>query len=238
MDDWVFQNIKVIAFDADDTLWENEPYFQDAQREFGEIVRQWIHPDDVVTEHYKTEIRNIPIYGYGIKGFTLSLIETAMHLSDERITAKQIKSIIEIGKRMHNHPVNLIDEVEEVLQTLSNNFRLIVATKGDLLDQERKLQRSKLEKYFHHVEIMSDKTEAHYQSLLDHLDIPINEFLMIGNSLKSDIVPVLNLGGMAIHIPFHIDWVHENVDTFDPKNARFTKCSKLSDICKLLKNKT
>ena len=224
----------MIAFDADDTLWVNEPIFKKAHEDFAGIVSEWIKPDDIEAELYKTEIRNIPIYGFGIKGFTLSMVETAMRMSHGQISTDQISRIINIGKGMHNHPVDLLPEVENTLEALSGNYRLIVATKGDLLEQQRKLKRSNLEKYFHHVEVMSDKTQEQYQRLIKHLDIDPGSFLMIGNSIRSDILPVLEIGGYAIHVPYYLSWIHEQVDDFDANRPRFMECERLSDIVRHL----
>ena len=226
----MFRNIKVIAFDADDTLWVNEPIFKKAHEDFAEIVCEWIKSNDIEAELYKTEIQNIPIYGFGIKGFTLSMIETSIRVSHGQINTDQISKIINIGKEMHNHPVELLPEVENTLKTLSGDYRLIVATKGDLLEQQRKLKRSNLEKYFHHVEVMSDKTPAQYQRLIKHLDIAPESFLMIGNSIRSDILPALDIGGYAIHVPYYLSWIHEQVDDFDTNRPRFMECERLSDI--------
>ena len=230
----MFRNIKVIAFDADDTLWVNEPIFKKAHRDFAEIVSQWIGFEEIPDELYKTEIRNIPLYGFGIKGFILSMIETSMRVSNREVSAVQIGEIIEIGKGMQKHPVELLPEVEETLQALNARYRLIVATKGDLIEQQRKLKESKLEKYFHHVEVMSDKTPDYYRKLITHLDIDPEDFLMIGNSIRSDILPVLEIGGHAIHVPYHLNWIHEQVDDFDTNRPRFMECERLSDVLRHL----
>ncbi len=206
------KNIKVIGFDADDTLWVNESYYNEVEENLGKLLKDFLTPAETSRILFETEIRNLPIYGYGIKAFILSVIETSLKITKNKIPHEKIVEIIEMGKAMLNKPIELLDGIEEVLQKLYNqNFRLIVATKGDLLDQERKLEKSGLEKYFHHIEIMSDKQEANYNKLINHLDIKPQEFLMIGNSVKSDILPVLNLGGNAIHIPYHTTWAHEEV---------------------------
>jgi putative hydrolase of the HAD superfamily len=160
---------------------------------------------------FEVEMKNLPIYGYGIKPFTLSLIEAAIRFSDGKVPITAINELIDRGKEMLEAPVVLLDGVEETLKALATNYRLVMATKGDLLDQERKLIKSGLERYFHHIEIVSDKTEKHYQKLVNHLDVKAEEFLMIGNSLKSDILPVLGIGAHAFHIPFHTTWIHEQV---------------------------
>ncbi|NBA75942.1 HAD hydrolase-like protein [Emticicia sp. ODNR4P] len=204
--------LKVIAFDADDTLWVNEPYFQEVENKFCEMMEDY-HPQHTISrELLKIEIANLSLYGYGVKGYILSMIEAALHISGKTISIEAIEKILDLGKEMLEKPIELLDGVEEVLQQLQGKYRLVVATKGDLLDQERKLKKSGLEKYFHHIEIMSDKKEADYQKLISHLDIAPEEFMMIGNSLKSDVLPVLKLGGIGVHVPYHTTWAHETVE--------------------------
>jgi len=204
--------IKVIAFDADDTLWDNELYFQETEKNFCELLEDFLPQHTVSRELLQTEIKNISLYGYGIKAFMLSMIETAIRITDKNIKAETIEKIISFGQELLEKPVQLIEGVEEVLKSLKTKYRLVMATKGDLLDQERKLKKSGLADFFHHIEIMSEKKEADYKKLIQHLDIKPNEFLMIGNSLKSDILPVLNIGGHGIHIPYHVTWAHEKVE--------------------------
>ena len=216
--------IKVIAFDADDTLWDNELYFRETENKFYELLEDFLPQHSVSRELLKIEISNIELYGYGIKAFMLSMIETAIKISEGNIKPEVIDRIIGFGKEILQKPVNLIEGVEEVLQALNGRYRLVMATKGDLLDQERKLGKSGLEKYFHHIEIMSEKKEKDYQKLIRHLDIDKGEFMMIGNSLKSDILPVLKIGGYGIHVPHHITWQHEHIDTIiDHENFHSTK---------------
>jgi putative hydrolase of the HAD superfamily len=205
------KDIKVIAFDADDTLWENETFFREAEHQFAGMVKEYAGKDEVFRILYEVELANMSLYGFGIKGFILSLIETANLLSGYRITARQTNELLELGKEMLNKPVVLLDGVEEVLMQLQGHYKLIVATKGDLLDQERKLKKSGLLKYFHHIEVMSDKNTQAYQSLIAHLEVKPAELVMVGNSLKSDVLPVLECGGWGVHIPFHTTWHHELV---------------------------
>lgn len=213
--------LKVIAFDADDTLWVNEPYFRETEEKFAALLEDYLPLHSVMNELYKTEMQNIPLYGYGIKGFVLSMIETAMRISNKNVSMGVLEKIIQYGKDQLEKPIEILDGMEEVLTQLKNKYRLVVATKGDLLDQERKLSKSGLEHYFHHIEIMSDKQETDYLKLIKHLDIQPEEFLMIGNSLKSDVMPVLAIGGHAVHIPYHTTWVHEHVEeTIEHKNFR------------------
>jgi putative hydrolase of the HAD superfamily len=225
----MYSNIKVIGFDADDTLWVNEPFFRESERRFCGILKPYVPEETANAELFKTEMRNMPLYGYGAKAFILSLIETAVRISGNKITANEIQQIIDLGKEQLNRPVVLLDGAENVLRSLQSHYRLILATKGDLLDQERKLEKSGLAPYFHHIEIMSDKQPENYRKLIKHLDIAPNEFVMIGNSVKSDILPVLEIGGKAIHVPFEITWEHEQVHE-NNHGHQFHEVEKLSDI--------
>ena len=230
----MYENCKVIAFDADDTLWVNETYFRDAEKKFAKILSKYETENKVDQELFKIEMKNLELYGYGIKGFVLSMIECALKLSYYSISQHEIDKILTIGKEMLNKPIELLDGVEEVLGELHNKYKLIVATKGDLLDQERKLEKSGLLKYFHHIEVMSEKKEVDYRKLIKHLDINSNELLMVGNSLKSDVLPLVKIGASAIHIPFYITWSHEEVSLEETKNSNFHTLSQLKDILKLL----
>ncbi len=222
-------NIKIIGFDADDTLWVNEPLFRDTEKKFCTILKSFADEETVNKELFRIEMQNLEMYGYGVKGFMLCMIETAYSVSKHHVPASIIEEIIKLGKSLLNEPVVLLDNVEKVLQNLSQSYTLIVATKGDLLDQERKLRKSGLGKYFHHVEIMSDKTVKEYSGILHHLDINASNFVMIGNSLKSDILPVLELGGYAIHIPYHTTWIHEHVDE-RIENPKFRSVQEISEL--------
>jgi putative hydrolase of the HAD superfamily len=205
-------SIKVIAFDADDTLWVNEPYFQETELKFCQLLEDYLPQHTTSRELLQTEVQNLSLYGYGIKGFMLSMIETALKISEKTIDIGVVEKIIEFGKELLARPIELLEGIEDVLVKLKDKYRLVVATKGDLLDQERKLKNSGIEHYFHHIEIMSDKKEADYLKLIKHLDVKPAEFLMIGNSIKSDVLPVLNIGGHGFHIPYHTTWMHEHVD--------------------------
>ncbi len=227
------KNIEVIAFDADDTLWVNEPYFQDIEKQFCELLEDYLSQHHVSQELFKTEMKNLAQYGFGVKSFTLSMIETAINVSDRTIGMEAIEKIIGFGKNLLEQPIELLDGVKDVLDDLAGKYKLVVATKGDLLDQQRKLERSKLGAYFHHIEIMSDKKESDYQKLLKHLEVTPEKFLMIGNSLKSDILPVLNIGGYAIHVPYHTTWAHENV-SHDIINENFKKSDSIIDVLTFL----
>lgn len=229
-----YKDIKVIGFDADDTLWVNETYFRDAELEFAKLLAKYETANKIDQELFKMEMKNLPLYGYGVKGFALSMVEMALELSNNEVSNSTINAILNIGKDMLNKPVELLDGVEKTLKALSKDYRLILVTKGDLLDQERKLEKSGLTDYFHHIEVLSDKQEANYSKLLNHLDIKASEFLMIGNSLKSDILPLVNLKAKAIHIPFHTTWLHEQVNEDETKNKTYKTVHSLLDVIQVL----
>ena len=225
--------LKVIAFDADDTLWVNEPYFQETEHKFCALLEDYLPHHSVSQELFKTEMQNLALYGYGVKSFMLSMIETALRVSNNTVGLPTIEKAIQYGKDLLDKPIELLDGIEDVLQTLKNKYRLVVATKGDLLDQERKLKKSGLEHYFHHIEIMSDKQEKDYIKLIKHLDIKPEEFLMIGNSLKSDVIPVLAIGGHAVHVPYHTTWAHEKVDQII-EHERFSQVTTIRETISYL----
>ncbi|QCE43211.1 HAD family hydrolase [Psychroserpens sp. NJDZ02] len=229
-----YSPIKVIGFDADDTLWVNETYFREAEVEFAKLLSPFETENKIDQELFKMEMKNLPVYGYGVKGFVLSMVEMALELSNNTVSNQTISKILDIGKEMINEKVELLDGVESVLQQLSKKYKLIVATKGDLLDQERKLEKSGLLDYFHHIEVLSDKKEANYSKLLNHLEIKPSEFLMIGNSLKSDILPLINIKANAIHVPFHTTWVHEQVIVNTEVSTQYQTLKSLKDLPKLL----
>jgi len=222
--------IKIIAFDADDTLWLNEVYYRKTEHDFADLLKEYGERDFVIEELFKTEMQNLKLYGYGAKGFMLSMLETAIRVSAGKVSSEIQRGILELGKSLLLSPLVLLPQVMEVLTKLKTQYKLILATKGDLLDQERKLENSKLNEFFHHVEIMSDKKEDNYQKLLNHLDIKADELLMIGNSLKSDIIPPLNLGCFAAHIPHETTWQHEKVGDDKISNDRFYNLKHLKDI--------
>lgn len=205
-------SVKVIAFDADDTLWDNEAFFQETESRFCDLLENYLPRHTVARELLSTEVQNIQLYGYGIKAFMLSMIEAAIRITNGTINGNEIATIIGYGKEMLEKPVTVLDGVEQVLSTLRDKYRLVMATKGDLLDQERKLKKSGLQSYFHHIEIMSEKKEEDYLKLIRRLDIEPHEFVMIGNSVKSDVLPVLAVGGHGIHVPYHTTWALERVD--------------------------
>ena len=224
---------KIIAFDADDTLFVNEPYFQEVEHKFCVLMQDYLSQQGLSQELFKTEIENLPLYGYGIKGYILSMIEAAMKISNNTISLEVIEKIIEHGKELLQKPIELIDGVEETLKSLHGKYKLVVATKGDLKDQQSKLHRSGLGHYFHHIEVMSDKQEINYEKLLKRLEIEPKDFLMIGNSLKSDVLPVLAIGGFAVHIPFHTTWEHEKID-HKVEHQNFFEFKKISEVLNIV----
>ncbi|MNZ84920.1 flavin mononucleotide phosphatase [compost metagenome] len=225
--------IKVVAFDADDTLWINEPYFQEIEKKFCELLEDYIPHHTVSQELFKTEMQNLALYGYGVKGFMLSMIETALRISNKTISIDIVEKAIAYGKDLLEKPIELLDGVEETIKALKKDYRLVVATKGDLLDQERKLKKSGLSHYFHHIEIMSDKQEADYHKLIKHLDIKPEEMLMIGNSLKSDVLPVISIGGQAIHVTYNTTWAHEKID-HNIEHQNFKQVSSINEVLPFL----
>ena len=224
-------NPKIIAFDADDTLWHNESYFRETEKKFYARLEGYLPEHSLSKELFRIEMQNLELYGYGIKAFTLSMIESAMQISNNTISLEDIQKIISYGKELLQMPVELIDDAESVLKVLYKKYRLVLATKGDLLDQHRKLTKSGLGKYFHHIEIMSEKKEENYGHLLKRLDIAAEEFVMIGNSLKSDVLPVLEMGGTAFHIPYHVTWAHEHVER-KIEHDHFYSLEKITDLLK------
>lgn len=227
-------NLKIIAFDADDTLWHNEPYFDEAQERFCVLFQDYASHQEILGLILNHQVNNLPLYGFGIKAFTLSMIEAALELTNHEISGKGIEQILAIGKNLLQKPVELLPNVISVLEQLKGKYKLVVATKGDLKDQHRKLHDSGIGAFFHHIEVMSDKTEVDYQKMLGRLDCQPENFLMIGNSLKSDVLPILNIGGHAIHIPYHTTWEYEKID-FEIEHKNFNSITNLSELFDILK---
>lgn len=226
-------SLKVVGFDADDTLWVNENYFREAEDAFCNMLADFLPKDKVMKCLFDIEMKNLPVYGYGIKGFMLGMTETIVKVAGEKATPEMFAKAINLGKNMLNKPVELLGQVEKVLSELQPHYKIILVTKGDLLDQQRKLEKSGLEKYFHHIEIMSEKKEKDYKKLISHLDIRAEEFLMVGNSLKSDILPVMQIGGKAIYVPYEITWQHEIVN--EEKHEGIVKVASISEVLNHLK---
>jgi putative hydrolase of the HAD superfamily len=226
-------NQKIIAFDADDTLWHNEPYFDEAQAKFCELFADYASKQEILQLILSHQVKNLPLYGFGIKAFTLSMIDSALELTNHQISGQGIQKIIDIGRDLLQKPVELLSEVEDVLQQLKGKYKLVVATKGDLKDQHRKLHDSGIGHYFHHIEVMSDKKELDYEKMLGRLDIKPENFIMIGNSLKSDVLPVLNIGGHGYHVAYHTTWEYEKID-FEIVHNNFKSLEKISDVLPIL----
>lgn len=213
----IWRMIEVIAFDADDTLWHTESLYVMTQERFKQILAPYEINGDVDARLYETEMRNLKTFGYGAKGFTLSMIETAIELTDGRVQGHDIQQIINAVRAMMRRDIHLLDQVAETIPYLARDRTLMIITKGDLLEQESKIARSGLADNFRHIEIVSDKNENVYDKLLRKNGVDVNKFLMVGNSMRSDILPILALGAPAVHIPHHITWAHEQVEIdFEP----------------------
>jgi putative hydrolase of the HAD superfamily len=224
----------VIAFDADDTLWQNERLYTAVQERFKQLLARYHSPEWVEQRLYQTEMRNLQHYGYGIKSFTLSMIETAVELTEGRVTAQDVAAIIGFAKWMLAAPCELLPEAGETVARLAQDYPLMIVTKGDLRDQETKLARSGLAPYFRHIEIVVDKTEARYAALLAEHGLAPQRFLMVGNSLRSDILPVLALGGWAVYVPYHLTWAHEACEPPPAGQPRFFEIEHLGRLPELL----
>ena len=213
----------VIGFDADDTLWHNEAIFTMTQEKFREMLSS--HGPEVVDQTLSsTQIKNLKIFGYGIKGFILSMVETSVELTNGEIKGNEIQKIIDFGREMLANPIELLPHVQEVIEDLSKKYSLLLITKGDLIDQETKIARSGLAEYFTGVEIVSDKNTETYEKILSRHEITASRFIMIGNSMRSDIVPIVQIGGQAVHIPYYSTWDHEQKHPYiDPKNFKQLK---------------
>ncbi len=221
--------ITMIGLDADDTLWHNETIFEQTHAKLRILLARYHDAATVDRRLFATEMRNLELYGYGIKSFALSAIETAVELSGRQISADEVHSIIQLAQDMLAHPVQVLDGVAETVVALARSHRLVVITKGDLRDQERKVARSGLATHFSAVEIVSEKSPDTYDRVLRRHNIAVAEFLMVGNSIKSDILPVLELGGTAAHVPYHLTWEHERVEG-PPVHPRFFPLASIRDL--------
>lgn len=228
--------LDLIAFDADDTLWHNETLYSKSQEGLKELLSAYMTPQEVEKKLFETEMGNLHYFGYGIKSFTLSMIEAAIQISEGRIPAGDIHKIIGFAKNMLDANVQLFDHVEDTLAQLAESYPLMLVTKGDLLDQEAKVARSGLAGYFRFIEIVSDKNAGIYASILERYKIDPRRFMMVGNSLKSDVLPVLELGGHAVYVPYHLTWVHENMAGDDHKQAGYYEIEHLGMLPDLIEN--
>jgi len=226
--------IKVVAFDADDTLWDCQTWFDEVEQQCCELLAPWATAREVSEGLFATERKNLSLTGYGTKAFTLSLIENAVRVSHEQLTGDIVMRLIELGQHLLRFPTTPLPEVEETLQQLAaqRNYRLVVFTKGELMDQEAKLQRSGLEQYFSHMETVSNKTEREYRQLCENLDVAPEQTLMVGNSFRSDIAPALAVGAWAVHIPYHVVWELEKSEEFP--HERLKKISHFSELLDIL----
>ncbi len=226
--------IRLIAFDADDTLWHNEHLFSVAHDQYFQLMSKYHEKAWVEKSLHDTEMRNLELYGYGIKAFTLSMIETALSLTEHQIPASEIQKILDITRSMLEADVVLLDDVKEVIEGVASIYPLILITKGDLRDQQAKIRRSGLSNYFQNIHIVSDKSAKGYGKILNQLGLCPEEILMVGNSLRSDILPILELGGNAAYIPYEITWVHEVAEVPDEDTPGFFALKSIQELPDLL----
>ena len=221
-----------IFFDADDTLWENEQFFRDAEAQFAELLSDYTSPEGVQQMLWKKQEENIPLFGYGSKTYMIGMTDAALELCGGHLPERIYYGVKKIITDLAFHEFELIDGVIETLEALKDKYTMIVATKGDLTEQLGKYRRSGLDRYFHHCEVMENKDEKNYMEMLAKHDLEPSQLLMIGNSVKSDIAPVVNIGGTAIHTPHEVVWVHEMMDM--PESDRIIEVNCIKDVIKLL----
>ena len=216
----MIKDVKVIVFDADDTLWDNQSYFDKAEDVFTEELKEYGTAEELSAELFRTESANMPILGYGAKAVCISMMETALKVSDNKVQGENLSRILSSAKSLLSLPATPLPGVEDTLKALkrSGRYRLVVLTKGDMLDQENKLRRSGLSEYFDRTEVVSNKGKKEYLDLCQSEGISPEDMAMVGNSFKSDILPVIEIGGYGIHIPFHTTWQHEVTEEFDHPN--------------------
>ena len=221
----------LIAFDADDTLWPNQPHYDEAEARLYALLTHYADADTLSRRFNEMQRRDLPLLGYGAKSFIICMVETIISLTDGRVTGQEIQHILDHGKRLLDYPIEPLPDVRAVLEVLrEQGHRLMLLTKGDLFDQESKLARSGLGPYFDHVEIVSEKNVASYQRILERYGLPPEEFLMIGNSLKSDILPVARLGARAVYVPYHTTWVMEEVPVEQLRGVEFHRVEALAEV--------
>lgn len=228
--------ITIVALDADDTLWHNESIFHLTQDQYVDLLKDYGEPNHMKARLFEVELRNLRLYGYGVKSFTLSMIETAIDLTRGAVPAKTIAAIMDLGRAMLEHPVEPLPGVAETLQSLKNSYKLVVVTKGDLMNQEQKLARSGLGDYFHAIEIVSEKDASTYRRVVARQGVPAEDAVMIGNSMKSDVLPALEAGLWGIHIPYHITWAHEHAEP-PADSPRFAKLETIAEVPLWLKQR-
>lgn len=225
--------LQTIGFDADDTLWQNETFFRITQARFAELLADVTERDHLMDRLLQAEKRNIGRYGFGIKGFMLSMIETAIEVTDRRVPASVISEILAAGQDMLNHPIHLLPHAQKAVETLADSHRIVLITKGDLLDQERKLAQSGLGDLFHGVEIVSHKTPAIYASAFTRHGTGPASAMMVGNSMKSDVVPAIEAGAFGAYVPHGLTWELEHADAPDT-HPRFREIPDLSALPALI----
>ncbi|MCM2562751.1 HAD family hydrolase [Lutimaribacter sp. EGI FJ00014] len=223
------RNLTTVAFDADDTLWHNERFFKLTQAHFQELLTDHADPNHLEQRLLAAEKRNIGHYGFGIKGFVLSMIETAIEVTEERVPAHVIRSLIEAGQEMLRHPIELLPHAAQAVAAVAETHRVLLITKGDLLDQERKLAQSGLGEMFDGVEIVSNKTRAVYHAIFDRHGDGAAHAMMVGNSMKSDVLPVVEAGGWAVYVPHGQTWEIEHATPPDGA-ARYHELSDLGEL--------
>jgi putative hydrolase of the HAD superfamily len=211
--------IRLVGFDGDDTLWRSQDFFDAAQREFEGILATYVDMGDSRDHLYAVESRNLALFGYGVKGMALSMIEAAIEITDARITARDLQRIIGMGKQLLQHPVELLPGIRDAVARIAEDFEVVLITKGDLFHQEAKVRQSGLADLFPRIEIVSEKDVATYARVLGEFALAPAQFVMIGNSLRSDIAPVLQLGGWGVHMPYHTTWIHESASSLDAADA-------------------
>ncbi len=221
--------LDLVAFDADDTLWHNLIHFDAAERAFGEMFSDFLPATEAMVQIMAAERRNIPVYGFGVKSFTLSMIETAIEISGGKVEASRISKLIAMGREMLDHDIELLPHVEETLNALHGNYKLLLVTKGDLHHQERKVLASGLAHYFEGIEIVSDKKPHTYEKICLRYGSNPTRTLMAGNSIRSDVLPMIEAGGFGVYVPFHILWDHEHEDV-PAHTPRFFKVNDLSEL--------
>jgi putative hydrolase of the HAD superfamily len=226
--------IKVLAFDADDTLWDCQSWFDDVERRCCELLSPWATAREVSEGLVNTERKNLSLTGYGTKAFTLSLIENAVRVTQGQLTGDIVQQLLDMGKELLEFPTTPLPEVEDTLKRLAElrRYRLVVFTKGELMDQESKLKRSGLEQYFSHMETVSNKTEKEYRQLCENLGVAPEQTVMVGNSFRSDIAPALAAGAYAIHIPYHVVWELEKSEEYP--HDRLVKIEHFGEILNIL----
>lgn len=228
------KNIKVIAFDADDTLWVNEPFFRSAEAKFELILEKYLGKRDFSQELYENEVKNLHLFGYGAKGFMLAMIESGLELTNYELKGEDVQKLINMGKEILSYKIDVYPTVEETLKALQGKYHIICITKGDLLDQESKVARSGLGDYFKEVRVVNEKNPEVYSKIVRELGIEPHEFLMIGNSLKSDVLPVTEIGGNAIYIPQDAQWQLEVVDEDTIADKKYIKAKEAKEVLSIL----